>query len=387
MATTNPPRSQKADERPMAFRLENGAGGDTTVPLVIRPEDLDHSETALETAIPTLGGAFIDNFGPGLASIKISGTTGWGSNGRKSGFDAFKELHDAVWTEWHASRKRAVEEGRSPLDVKLTFIDDLDELCFLVSPGAFSLRRNKSSPLLMRYSISMTVLSDQIQPPVKDALDLFGGGSASSVKTGLSSLKASIKKIEDGAAKLRGVIGGSLGATVLNVANKASASLGKVVSVVTSARGIVTAQASQFVGIAQDMSLVGRNLFQTYAAITTLPDFVKHQVATVAGAFNNAFCVLKNAFKRPREYADYDALYGASNCSSTVGGSPISPLADRNPWEVILPMQQQVASVTPEARSSIEAMKATDAVLAPMGLADLGSRLTKIDLGVKFPWL
>jgi hypothetical protein len=222
---------------------------------------------------------------------------------------------------------------------------------------------------------------------LKDPLDFNSGGSAASVRSGLASLKSCIDVIESKAAAVRSFISTELVDPIHAVMTTASSALSKVVGVVTEARGIVTAEANQFIGIASDLSLLGRNVFNTYNAITNLPDSIAHEVSTIAGAFNNAFCVLKNAFKKVQEYPDYDPLYGASNCSSTVGGSPISPLLGTNPWQVILPSSPLVASVTPDARANIDALKATDPVLAPMSSTELGSRTSAAISGISLSWV
>lgn len=381
------PRSQKADERPIAFRLEDGAGGDSTVGLVIRPGDLSFNETALQAPVQTLGGAFLDDWGAALSSIQISGHTGWGSGNRPDGFQAFQDLHATVWNGWHAARKAAVDAGRSPTEVRLTFVDDLDDIAVSVTPGAFSLKRNKSSPLLHMYQVSMTVLGRSITKPLVDPLNMGGGGTPNVVKLGLSSLQSSITTLNTAAANIHSFIDHTLAAPLHGLVTQASQAMSQVMNVVGAARGVVTSATAPFIGIAADLSLLGRNVFNTYNAIAGLPDFLANQVAGVASAFNNAFCVLRNAFRKVSEYPNYDAIYGASNCSSTVGGSPVSPLLGVNPWEVILPGDPIVAAVTPAARDNITLLKATDPVLAPMSSGELGSRVQAVLSGVTFGWL
>lgn len=381
------PTSQKADARPISFRLEDGQGGVTTVPLVIRPEELTRPEPAQQTILPTFGRAFMDDFGPGVSTIQISGHTGWGGGNRPDGVAEFQKLRDAVWTGWHAARLQAVNDGRDLQNVKLIFIDELDEITAVVAPGAFQLRRHRQRPLLMMYQFQMTVLTDDISPPAKDPLDFGSGGSPGAVKLGLSSLNATIGSLTNSAARMRTFLDTTVAQPLHEITNLSTAAFGKVVSVINGARGVVTAEAAQFVGMASDLALVGRNAFTTYNAVAGLPDFLSHEVSTVGGAFNNAFCVLRNAFTKVREYPDYDPLYGASNCSSTIGGSPISPLLGRNPWEVILPAPSAVASITPDARANIDLFKLADPVLRPMSVSELASRASAVSAGVSFPWL
>lgn len=376
------PRSQKADVRPISFRLDDGSGQITTLPLVIRPEELTHAQTSLQTPVQTLNGAFLDDFGEGLASIQISGHTGWGAGKRPSGEAEFKKLHDAVWTKWRAARIQAVKQNRNPSNVRLLFVDDLDSLCVLVAPGQFQLKRSKSRPLLFMYSVSMTVLSDQVQPPPTDSYKPGVPGAASTVQKGIASLQSSINKLKDQAAKARTFVDANLVKPMQAMILTATGAMQNVVDLATAARGIVTDEVDQFSGIAGDLALLGRNAFYTYNAIAGLGDFASHEVSTVAAEFNNAFCVIANAFRKQREYPDFDGVYGASNCSSTTGGSPISPLIGTNPFETILPVPAMTAAVTPAARAQMDILRATDPVLAPMSAGQLSSVVAAIVAGV-----
>jgi hypothetical protein len=381
------PRSQKADQRKIAFRLEDGEGSDTTLGLVIRPEDLSYNDVALQAVVQTFGGAFLDDFGVGVSAISMSGHTGWGAGSRVDGFEAFQDLYETTWLGWQAARKRSVEAARDPRKVKLTLIDDLDERVCVVAPGAFSLKRSRSRPLLHLFAINLIVLGDDVSPQGADALDLSSQPSLDTVTKGLASLQSSADTLTGKAASLRQFIDSSLAAPLHSVVSTATAAMQKVVDVVGAAHGVVTAETAPFVGIAQDLSLLGRNTFNTYNAIVTMPDFLRHEVSTVAAAFNNAYCVLGNAFRKASTYPDYDPLYGSSNCSSTIGGSPISPLLGRNPWEVILPTSADVAAVTPDARANVVALLNTDPVLAPMGASELAARASAAINGITLAWL
>lgn len=69
------PPSQKAGDRPITFVLEVDGRIASQVTLALRPEDLSRTDSSSVTVHHTLAGAWADNFGPGLASIQISGTT------------------------------------------------------------------------------------------------------------------------------------------------------------------------------------------------------------------------------------------------------------------------------------------------------------------------
>jgi hypothetical protein len=380
------PSSQKADQRPISFLLRNEhTGQSVSVPLVIRPEDLTRPEPGLLMPAQTFAGAFIDDFGPGLSSIQISGHTGWRGGETEDGAAAFKSLRENVWVQWHAQRKAAVEAGQPADSVKLIFSDVLDDITVVVAPGNFTLRRNKQRPLLMMYSIPMTVLGDQIDTPTADPLDFnLGDPSANSVIAGAGSLRDSLSKIQAAADKVHAMVESSLVAPVKGFLSTANSAFSEVLSVVDTARGIVNGESAQLIGLAGDIAQAGRNAFYTYNAVAGLPDFISHDVAAVGSSFENAFCVLRNSLRLARDYPDYDDIYGSASCSSTVGGSPLSPLGGVNGWEAILPTVGLRISVSPPARSAIEVMKAADPVLRPMGASDLAARLSAIAGGVAF---
>lgn len=374
------PTSQK--DRPISFALDDGRGALTTAALVIRPEDLSKNDPSLQSTQPTFGGAFLDDFGPGLSSIQISGHTGWGAGNRPDGFEAFKSLYDTVWTSWHDKRKAAVKDGLDPNLVKLIFVDTLDDIVCVVAPGNFSLKRNRSRPLLMMYQIGMTVLDERISSPLKDPLNFDRGRAA--MPAGLASLQSSLDKISAKAATLRSFIDANVATPVQNFMNLTTSSFSKVIDAVNDARGIVTAEARQLIGISTDLAVVGRNVFHTFNAVAGLPDFVRHELSSVAAAYENAFCVLRNVFRVVREYPDYSSVYGASNCSSTVGGSTLSPLRDSNAFESIIPSVLLPPSVTAEAKAGVDVLMVTDPVLSPLDVTDVAARLIPLNNGIAF---
>lgn len=378
------PTSQKASARPIAFVLTNEGTGETVqVTPPIRPEDLGRQENGLTTPVNTFGGAYIEDFGPGLSSIQISGNTGWRGGATEDGMASFKKLRDLIWVKWHADRIAAVEAGRHPDTVKLIFSDALDDIVSVVVPGAFSLKRSKSRPLLMMYQISMTVLTDRLDAELRDPLKLSGNPLAGDgLLNGISSLKSSISTLRNAAAGVRGWVDSTLVNPVQGFLVQSTAIFDKVVGYAGEARGFISGTASQLIGVASDIAQVGRNAFNTFNAVAGIPTFIKHQAATVAAAYDNAFCIMRNVFKVRPQYAEYSGLYGASNCSSTSGGSPLSAYEGQNPFDTIIPVSVLPAAVGPAARSNINVMKAADPVLSPMGLPELGRRLTDITQGI-----
>lgn len=180
------PPSQKADVRPISVR---GPGGECT--LNIRPEDLSWTEPVRANVVQTLGSAWVDAFGPGIAQIVIAGHTGW--TGGKSGPDweaQFQRLYDVSFKSWNDQ----VEATKDPESVELLFVDTLDSRVARVVPKSFVLRRNKARPLLVQFNITFLVVKmlggggggggdepsaqsafDQGNAAMADASDAMGG--------------------------------------------------------------------------------------------------------------------------------------------------------------------------------------------------------------------
>ncbi len=141
------PPSQKS--RPISVF---GAAGACT--LALRPEDLQWTEPSRISVNNTLGDAWIDAFGPGVGKIVSSGTTGWGSKLGFAGEAAFMLLYHASYKGWHD----AVAGSKAPESVPMFFVDALDIRMAQVVPDTFTMKRNKSRPLLIQYNISYTIV-------------------------------------------------------------------------------------------------------------------------------------------------------------------------------------------------------------------------------------
>jgi len=373
------PTSQKAGLRPISFLLSDGRTGTlTSVALNIRPEDLTRAEPSRITTHQTMGGAWADNFGPGLQTISISGHTGWKGGFSGDGVTQFQKLHDTVFTQWHAKRQDAVKAGQDPDTVQLIYADALDGITAVVTPNQFVLRRNKTRPLLMMYQIGMTVIQDGVTVPTVSTTPLSGDDL---ITEGLNSLQRSIDELSTAATDLRGQIDDNIITPVRGFMDKANTVMTRVVSEVNQTKGIVTSQVSQLTSFASDLAQCGRNVFYTINSISTLGDFAQFEVSRVASAYDNAFCVLSNCIKKSSPYPDYSGLYGASNCSSTAGGSPLSEFYDVNTFDAIMPLRTPQISVSTAARDSLNALMRTDPVLVPMTQSQLLANVSNVNAG------
>ncbi len=157
-----PPSTQKAFFKPIAFMLDPGGSEDVEyVNLYIRPEDLSYPEPSRITTHQTLGKAWVDNYGERLKRLIISGNTGWRGEGPitvEDGIERFQILRQVVFEKWHQLRRTKLENGDDPNDVKLIYVDKLNDICCTVVPISFTLKRSKSRPLLMMYNVVMDVV-------------------------------------------------------------------------------------------------------------------------------------------------------------------------------------------------------------------------------------
>lgn len=326
-STTSEPTNQKG--RAIMFRLVNDGVAGKGHLLSINPEDLQVTQPSRVSVQQTIGSAWVDSFGPGLKTISISGTTGWRAKyeGGKDWHAEFTALHEESFRGWHSARAARIEAGKNPDVVKLEFVDTLDGICAYVVPQNFVLKRSKSRPLLVQYSISMVVerdISDQMAatglPPGYDP-QASGDSLADSIfelETLANGFTDEIQKLaKPYLAQLQGID------TFLVKANSAMKAVQNAVSA-----GDVVYRST--IGTAARIAAAGRNLFATLAAVVTFPNRLAGYFSGIMGTFNNLLCLLKNGMKRALGLANYSDFYGASNCSSTSGGSPLSPLRHIN---------------------------------------------------------
>lgn len=327
----------------------------------------------------TLGGAYVDNFGEGVPTVQISGHTGWGAGDRPDGRQAFFELHDDIFKQWHQQRAEAVEQNLDPDKVKLIFNDVLDSFTWVVAPQNFVLRRSRSRPLLSQYQINLSFVSYDVAETIS-ALDALKARqlAAGSKKLGaLESLAASIKKITKSIADKITRVLGPIRSAVDKFTQLTTTVLKSVNDIVLGVLSVPAALASQGLLLAQSLTKAASNIYHAVAAVASIPLITKAYFMQVASAFENAFCVLKNVLKPNLLLPNYDDLYGGSNCSSTSGGHALSPYDLLNPFNVYQPPRRGNVYVqgedgvfrdsngtpmTAEAQSSLNVLASMDPV-------------------------
>lgn len=373
------PASQKAGDRPISFVLTDnatGGGSVTSMSLNIRPEELTRTEMSRVSVQQTLGGAWADDFGPGLAQINISGHTGWRGSVSSDGMDLFAQLKKLVYTDWHAARNAARAAGVDPGGVSLTFADALDSTTDVVIPMSFVLRRSKSRPLLMQYQIAM--MTTGLPIPATTASSAFASALSA---LGLDSLAKAVTSLTKTIGNIASWVNTNIVAPVKAFVSLAVNAFNAVVGVINSATAIV----SNVLSTAQSIARAGMQVMQTLSSIASLPTAIKAQIMATAGQFSNVYCVLKNAVAKTNTYPDYSTLLGASNCSSTAGGSAASvyTTSGTNPFnDVIGKPAAPVITATADAVTALQTINNTDPVLSPMSTTAIAANLKVINSGV-----
>lgn len=330
------PASQK--ERVIYFRLI-GADTDTTTTnskgnlefghyLSINPEDLTVTEPSRVSVQQTIDSAWVDSFGSGLRTINISGTTGWRAK-HKFGRDweeEYQSLHKEAFQKWHEERKKKVVAGLDPKDIKLMFVDTLDRIAVYVVPQQFVLKRSKSRPLLVQYNIGMMVLEDidysfPVPTPAPDKI------------AALSSFDQTVKDMEAWAKDIA-----ALTTYALQAINKILAKINRAINAVNGIMHSVGGLTAAVSAIIKKIIAATKNLFAMLAAIINLPKMLRLQFQQVCSGLNNLKCLFVHGLQDALVMQNYGDFKGASNCSSTTGGSPLSPLRDTNGF-ALLPIE------------------------------------------------
>lgn len=365
------PNSQKAADRPISFVLDARGGAAEEHVLFIRPEDLTVSFPSKVSVNQTLGGAWVDSFGEGLEPVTITGTTGWRADeSGKDGVDRLIELRENTYHRWHSQRADAVAQGNDPDQVKLRYVDTLNQYSRVIVPQVFEIRRSRSRPLLATFRISFIALEKRDVSILSALPDLS--------QLGVDSLTSSIDEIADAIGRVRRWVDSTFLAPVRTFMGLANNVLTKVRDTIQGGVRI----GGELLGIARDIAYTGTNLFRTMAAFANLQTEAKIAFMNLAGAFSNAFCVMRNALNPPSTYEDYRALHGSSNCSSTAGGLPPSQYAGTNVFYDVKPLPATQVSVSTNASKALKAMTSSDVVQSPYPQSQLASYLNDINTGV-----
>lgn len=391
MFTTAAPTDQRAGAKPIAFTLQTPTTISSPVTLKIRPEDLNRTENQRVQANQTIGrgvNGWVDHYGEGLPTLNISGHTGWrtGGGSGEDGAQAFNTLNTLIMKSYPQAIQDAIDAGRDPQQVKLIFVDMLDDFSWVVVPQQFVLRRSKSRPLLFQYTMQFQCVATDLENPLM--ILPFGG----SVASGMKALNGVITSIEESGKTIEGWIQKAVAfkdqllapvAQAVRLFNESANRIFNTVNgVISAGKNAINGTANSLINIAHDVAKVGMNIHRTIAAITGIPQDVQHAIQRVAGAFSEAYCIFNNSLKTKRIYENYDGLFGASNCSSTTGGNQPSSYANMNAFALLNDREQPV-TLTADARAAISELGNADPVLRPTPVAEMNRLVTTAVNGTK----
>lgn len=379
------PQTQKAEARPISFVLDDQSTGSPPVSLslVIRPEDLTRTDPSRITTQQTLGGAWADNFGPGIPTISISGHTGWRrrmvSGDDSDGGERFAALFEQVFTRWHTLRNDAVRAGTDPDRVRLVFADALDQFAVVVAPTSFVLRRSKSRPLLSQYQISLMALSQDVD---ELAYLSFGGDvldADAKEAAGLDSMSESLRRLNEFLADVQDYVSSTFVVPVRDIMTKAALLFDRAGEAVLAN----APSAGDLVAVARAVAQAAMNIFRAIGALGEIPAQVRCRLMQISAAYSNIMCVLKNSLRQQERLPDYTPLYGSSNCSSTSGGRPLSSLSSINPFTLYTPSNAPLPVTLTEAGvAALSALAATDVVLSPPSSSTLLGSMNQLSAGM-----
>jgi hypothetical protein len=126
--------------------------------LLLNPQSLSQNELSRSNITQTLGGSYVADFGSGLPTVSIGGTTGY-----KQRYNADGELRDGYEEFIHFRNMvfRLFIQTNDP-DFKMYWYNWEDEEYWVVQPNTFRLQRSTAETLLYRYELAFTCLCKAI---------------------------------------------------------------------------------------------------------------------------------------------------------------------------------------------------------------------------------
>lgn len=276
----------------------------------VNPEDFTLNRQERVQVVQTLGEPFIDEYGRGLPTLTIRGTTGWrmrptGDN--LDGHDAFLRLHREFLDRYFSERQYKIDSGLDPNDVNLVILNNVDDLSYNIVPQNFRLLRNKNKPLLYQYEITFVVINDlgTIEPEEGDE-DEVKPKSENWLTALTGRAEALIDKVENFASPICNTVAGFIdsGVTVLENVKSGVADVANFIN-----------------GVSSGIEMVLNTVRNTQAFINDLPIegiLELNELTSVLSEFN---CYLQNGIKESW-LPDFSGVCGVSNCATTHGIKP-----------------------------------------------------------------
>jgi hypothetical protein len=177
---------------------------------------------------------------------------------------------------------------------------------------------------------------------------------------------------------------GGLGAAIGVFVNTGIGLMQSIGSLAQTAEGAFDDVSSAILNVGQNYGLAANNAFGALAATPGLTPVQLLPLQQMASLFGGCACLINNSFNALPLYATYDALMGASFCSSTAGGPPPSAYAPGdNPWADITPAVTPPVTVTPAANAAMLKLANGDPLLLVGQNGAIGTQMTTIGSGVQ----
>lgn len=370
------PASQKADSCPITFLMDDeSAGTSEEMTLYIRPEELSIGFPSRMTVNQTLGGAWADVFGEGLEEGNFAGTTGWrASNWDTGGVERMTNLKQFVYNDWHAKRGAAIAKGDDPGKVKLMLIDSLNQYARIIAPRYFELKRSRSRPLLAQYRFSFVAINKDLtgQSLISDDLGILTDAVSwiDSLSTSINNITSYVKSAYAWIDK-----------TIVKPLKAFVATTQRLLTSVQNFVAAGTSVARQLAGVTRLATQAALNIWRSLSIVANLPTTAKGLLMAISGEYSNCLCLLRNAKLTESTYENYEDVYGASNCSSTTGGSAISPYssATTNTMSYIVTNEAATVSVTQAASTQLNYLASKDLVFDSLSSSQISSSLSSIN--------
>jgi phage baseplate assembly protein W/LysM repeat protein len=275
----------------------------------INPEEFNFSRPERVRVVQTLGFPFVDEYGLGLPTINMRGTTGWHlrSSIGMDGYEAYKALRQDIHDRFYTLRAEKLELGIDPDTIQLRLYNNVDDSAFIVVPTEFRLLRSKSRPLLYQYDLNFIVIRDLTKywrdtseaDTLVDWLKALLDGRIDILDEAINALyeiAPGLKNLVDATKKFI-----QTARAVLTIAGRTSA---------------IVAKALRDIAQFGDDAL---NLVRdSQAFINDLGLPIVNAVNTLITVYNEIKCYLSKGIKE-HWLPDFSGIYGTTDCAATRG--------------------------------------------------------------------
>lgn len=290
----------------------------------VNPEEFNIDRQERVQVVQTLGDPFVDDFGIGLSTLNIRGTTGWRTRPGAYGLDGkatFDALNKKIIGRYHELRLEKQKAGLDPDLIKMVVVNTVDELVYRVVPVTFKLMRNRNRPLLYQLDLSFRIVEDlnnlgssylsRLNDPLGNKLD-WQSTFVNRIKNKIipALMWVNEKIIQPAAAIYKDYLEPAVNATIGILSDTA-----EVLGVLKSGAGVV---ASTINSVAQVITRGVNNVQGLQHFINDLPLDIMVAIGHLESAWNEVTCYLSKGAKESW-LPDFSPIHGVNDCASTYG--------------------------------------------------------------------